>query len=417
MQRRTIAVLSIALVLGGLGISGAVTAGGLLVAEVSGRDSLAGLGQTSVVLGSALMAVPLARVSMRWGRRLGLAGGYGTGVLGAVLVLTATAWSSTPLLLLGLALFGAAVAAGLQSRFAATDLAHPAHVGRDLSIVVWMTSIGAVVGPNVAQPAAATARALGMPGVSGVFLWSGIGFVVAAVLLLVALRPDPLLLARERRGGVFSGTPARSPRLRDAFAVIRATSSSRLAFAAVVLAHATMVGLMVMTPLHLNHGGHDLRIVGLVISVHVAGMYLFSPLVGAAADAIGRVAVIAIGAVTMAAGGVLAAFAPSSDSTTVGIAMFLLGIGWSGCSVAGSALLTASVPEPDRPSAQGVTDLSMGAAAASAGALAGVVFGVWSYAALGVAVALLIAPLAVGAAWALRRRPSSATRRAPAPRP
>jgi MFS family permease len=355
------------------------------------------------------MAVPLARLSTRFGRRIGLASGYAAGAVGAALVVVGSAATSTLVLLLGLTLFGTAVAAGLQSRFAATDLSPPARVGRDLSVVVWMTSVGAVVGPNVAGPASATGTALGLPGVSGIFVWSGAGFVVAAVLVLMALRPDPLLLARRRRAEATGVDDPPRPSLRATFAGIAASPPSRLAFASVVLAHAAMVGLMVMTPLHLDHGGHGLRVVGVVISVHVAGMYLFSPLVGAAADAIGEVAVIAIGALTMAAGGVLAATAPGSASTTVGIALFLLGIGWSCCSVAGAALLTSSVPPELRPSAQGATDLSMGLAAATAGALAGVVFGVWSYAVLGAAVAVLIAPIAVLATTRARVRVAPAS--------
>jgi MFS family permease len=227
---------------------------------------------------------------------------------------------------------------------------------------------------------------------------------VAAALVLLGLRPDPLLLARRRRAAATGAVDQPRPSLRATFAGIGASPPARLAFASVVLAHAAMVGLMVMTPLHLDHGGHGLRVVGVVISVHVAGMYLFSPLVGAAADALGEVAVIAVGAITMAAGGVLAATAASTASTTVGIALFLLGIGWSCCSVAGAALLTRSVPPELRPSAQGATDLAMGLAAATAGALAGVVFGVWSYAVLGVAIAVLITPIAVLAVARARPR-------------
>lgn len=396
VQRRTLAVLSLALVLGGLGASGAVTGGGLLVVEVSGQKSLAGLGQTSIVLGSALMAVPLARLSSRYGRRAGLAGGYGLGAVGALVVLAAAAGRSTALLLMGLVLFGSAVAAGLQSRFAATDLSEPTHVGRDLSIVVWMTSIGAVAGPNVAQPAAATAEMLDLPSVAGIFVWAGAGFVLATLLVTLLLRPDPLLVARRNSGASHEGSVPRPP-LRQTFTRLTSGGPTRLAVGTLVLAQATMVGLMVMTPLHLDNGGADLAVVGLVISVHVAGMFLFSPLVGLAADRLGPVPVIAVGALTMVASGVLAALAPAQSSTAVGLALFLLGLGWSFCSVAGAALLTESVPDDMRPHAQGATDLAVGLAAATAGALAGVVVGVWSYGALGAAVAVLIVPVALAA--------------------
>lgn len=395
VQRRTLAVLAGSVALGGVGIGGAATAGGLLVAEVAGTDSAAGLAQTLVVLGGAMLAVPLARVSAGRGRRRGLSAGYSLALLGAVLVVAGAGASSVLLLLVGMALLGGAMAAGLQARFAATDLSSATRVGRDLSLVVWMTAVGAIVGPNLADPAAASARALGLPPLSGMFLWAGLGFALATGLLLVGLRPDPLLLARRRAS---AGEPSDRPRpgMAETFRAVFAVPAARLAFAALVLANATMIGLMVMTPLHLNDRGASLRIVGVVISVHVAGMYLLSPLVGALADAIGRERVIGIGALAIATCGVVVASAPTSTVTVAG-ALFMLGLGWSGCMVAGSALLTAAIPVALRPSAQGVTDLSMGLGGAAASALAGVVFGVWSYAVLGVAVAVIIAPLTLAA--------------------
>lgn len=388
-------------VLGGVGVAGVATAGALLVAEVTGSESTAGLAQTLVVLGGAMLAVPLARTSDRRGRRLGLAGGYAIGFVGALAVVAGASMSSTVVLLAGMALLGGAMAAGLQSRFAAADLSSPSRVGRDLSLVVWMTAVGAIVGPSLADPAAASANALGLPALSGVFVWAGVGFAVAAVLLLVGLRPDPLLLSRRGTGETVRPPPPRLG-LPATLRAIAGVPPARTAFVALVLAHATMIGLMVMTPLHLDRNGSSLSVVGVVISVHVAGMYLFAPLVGALADAIGRERVIGIGAVAIAASGVIVAGSPSSSLTVAG-ALFLLGLGWSCCMVAGSALLTATLPAEVRPSAQGVTDLSMGLGGAVASALAGVVFGVWSYAVLGVAVAVVIAPLTL--ATVARRRP------------
>jgi len=404
IQRRVLAVLAAALVLGGLGLSGAITAGGLLAAEVSGNDAASGLAQTAVVLGGAGLALPLARLSSRYGRRVGLTCGYGLGLGGAGLAVLGAGITSFPVLLVGLSLFGGSVAAGLQARFSATDLSAPDRVSRDLSIVLWMTTVGVVIGPNLAEPAAGTARWLGLAPLSGMFIWSGVGFALAALLLATLLRPDPLLLARrlddsDRDGGATVGA-------RAALGTIRRSPPAALAFTAVVLAHATMVGLMVMTPLHLNRGGAGLAVVGVVISAHVAGMYLFSPLVGALADAVGRLAVIASGAVIMALAGLLAAAAPGDNATTVGAALFLLGLGWSCCMVAGSSLLTSSVAVDERPGVQGTTDMSMGLAAATAGALAGIVFSVWSFAILAVLVAAMITPVVAVTLHQMRTAPA-----------
>lgn len=404
IQQRVLVVLSVSLVLGGLGLSGAVTAGGLLVAEVSGNDAASGLAQTAVVLGGAALALPLARLSSRYGRRTGLTTGYGLGFVGAALSVLGAGVTSLPVLLVGLTLFGGSVAAGLQARFTATDLSAPEHVSRDLSIVLWMTTVGVVIGPNLADPAAGTARWLGLTPLVGMFVWSGIGFALAAVLLAMLLRPDPLVLARQL-DGADRDRPV-TVGVRTALMTIRRSPPAAVSFTAVVLAHATMVGLMVMTPLHLNRGGAGLAVVGVVISAHVAGMYLFSPLVGAAADAVGRLTVIAAGAVIMAVAGLVAAAAPVGNPTVIGASLFLLGLGWSCCMVAGSSLLTSSVDVAQRPGVQGTTDMSMGLAAAAAGLMAGIVFSVWSFALLALLVAALITPVAVVSMRRMRAVPS-----------
>src|ERR687890_485252 len=243
VQRRTLAVLSGGVALSGLGITVGITVGGLLARDVAGTETAAGLGQTAGVLGAAVVAVPLAR------------------------------------LLVGLFAFGAATACGLQARYAAADLAVPEHRGRALALVVWATTVGSVVGPNLAGPGEQLGNLLGLPPLTGSFAISVAAFAVVALGLLALLRPDPLLLARQLRGG---GTGGARPRraTTDAVRAVWSDPRGRLGLTAVVVSHAVMVGVMVMTPVHMGHaGGTTLRVIGLVISVHVAGMYLFSPLV------------------------------------------------------------------------------------------------------------------------------------------
>lgn len=399
VQRRTVRVLSGGVALAGLGVTVGITAGGLLARDVAGTDSAAGLGQTAGVLGAAVLAVPLARISDAAGRRAGLSVGYLLAVIGAAVTVVAAAVSSLVLLLVGLFLFGSATACGLQARYAAADLASPEHRGRALSLVVWATTIGSVIGPNLAAPGARIGAGLGLPALAGAFVVSAVVFAVVAVVLSTLLRPDPLLLAR-RTGG---GTGAAPPRTATGTALraVWSAPSGRLGLVSVVVAHAVMVGVMVMTPVHMGHagGGEDavLRVVGLVISVHVAGMYLFSPLVGLLVDRTGAATAVALGGGLLLAAVAVAGPAGPAQSVRLGIGLLLLGLGWSCGLIAGSALVTASVGADLRPTAQGGTDLLMGLGAALAGAAGGPLLAWGGFGLVTAVSATLVLPLA--AVW------------------
>jgi MFS family permease len=414
VQRRTLWVLSAGVALGGLGVTVGITVGGLLARDVAGSDAAAGLGQTASVLGAALVAVPLARVSDRWGRRVGLALGYGVAVLGALVVVVAAALPSLPLLLVGLLLFGASTSSGLQARYAAADLAAPEHRGRALSLVVWATTIGSVLGPNLAEPGNALGAALGLPDLGGAFVLSIAAFAVVVLGALLLLRPDPLLLARRL---AVETSPAGPPPRTGAATALRAVWASpggRLGLTAVVVSHAVMVGLMVMTPVHMGTGhgsaeGTTLRVIGLVISVHVAGMYLFSPVVGWLADRAGRSATVALGGVLLLLASVVAGTAPAGAAVQLGAGLFLLGLGWSCGLVAGSTLVTESVPAQLRPTAQGATDLLMGLGAAVAGVVGGPLLAVGGFGLVAAVSGVLVVPLAV--VWAGARLAPAGQRR------
>jgi MFS family permease len=396
VQRRTVGVLSGGVALGGLGVTVGITVGGLLARDVAGTDSAAGLGQTAGVLGSAVLAVPLARISDRAGRRAGLAAGYSVAVLGALITIWAAALSSLLLLLVGLFAFGAATACGLQARYAAADLATPERRGRSLALVVWATTIGSVLGPNLAGPGADLGHRLGLPALGGAFVVSAAVFAVVAATFVLLLRPDPLLLARRLGGG---GTGPR-PRGATAAAVraVWATPGGRLGLTAIVVSHSVMVGVMVMTPVHMGHAGGSpgttLRIIGLVISVHVAGMYLFSPLVGLLADRAGRSFTVALGGGLLLAAAALAGTAAPDAAVQLGAGLLLLGLGWSCGLIAGSTLVTESVGPDLRPTAQGGTDLLMGLGAALAGLLGGPLLAIGGFPLVAAVSAALVLPLA-----------------------
>jgi MFS family permease len=387
VQRRTVSSLVASQALGGIGVSTGIAVSALLAEDILGSPDLAGLASTSQVLGAALAAYLIATLSSSRGRRTGLAAGYALGAAGAVLAVVAATVSSFALLLAGTALIGSATAAGSQSRFAATDLAAPGDSAKALSTVVWATTIGAVLGPNLVGVAGEVAVWLGLPEYAGAYLLGSLGTAGAAAVLLVRMRPDPLLLSRSLVLPPAPGDPVAPTR--PVWSIVRAHPHVLAGIVVVACAHATMVAVMGMTPLHMGHGGASLQVVGLVISVHILGMYAFSPLVGRATDRFGRRVVVGVGGVTLLAAVVLAGTAAEGHSAGLTGGLFLLGLGWSLALVAGSTLVGAGLGPHERPRVQGVADLVMGISAAAAGALSGVVVGIWGYGTLNAAAGVI----------------------------
>jgi MFS family permease len=407
IQRRTVSSLVGSQMLGGIGVASGIAVGSILAEQIVGTAELAGLANTAQVLGAALITVPMARLMAARGRRTGLVAGYACGTLGAALAIWAGVVSSFALLLVGTALFGAATTSNSQARYAATDLAEPTRRGRALSLVVWATTVGAVLGPNLLGPAGRLGELVGIPALVGPFLVSMAGFVLAGLLLWSRMRPDPLLTAQ--RLSSRAGEPAQPHgTLRRALGVIRRSRGALVGVAAVAVGHTVMVGVMVMTPLQMHHGGASLRLVGFVISVHILGMYALSPVTGWLADRIGTRPVIVLGSVVLVAATLLAGRSPTGWSSGLTVALFLLGLGWSCTLVAGSTLLSNSVPLAERPGVQGASDLVMGLCAAAGGALAGVVVGGWGFGWLGLIAALLAVLLGAVTVLAGGRRGSAA---------
>jgi MFS family permease len=366
VQRRTVWVLSLGQILGGLAFGATVSLGAILAAELSGDDAFSGLAAAGVTLGTAILAVPLATLARRWGRRLALTIGMAIALVGVGLVVFAVAVGSFPLLLVAFGLIGSGQAANLQTRFAAADLATDATRGRDLSVVVWATTIGAVLGPNLLGPGEALGQLFGMPDLTGPYLFTIAAQGLAIVLYLVALRPDPLLLAQR----VVSAAGATGTAIARADRPVPA----RFAIFAIAAAHGVMVSVMAMTPVHLLHHGETLSIIGLTISLHIAGMYALSPVFGILADRFGRVRIVLLGQVLLAAALLTASFGQAS-TTAVTVGLVLLGLGWSAATVAGSTLLTEASSEAHRTRRQGLSDLVMSLVGAAGAILAGVVLG------------------------------------------
>jgi MFS family permease len=409
VQGRTVLTLMGSQTLGGIGVASGLAVGAIVAADVSGNDALSGLATTTQVLGGALFTIPVAALMARSGRRLGLVTAYAIGGLGALLAITATATGQFWLLLVGTTLFGASTTAGNQARYAATDLSPPERRGRHLSWVVWATTVGSVLGPNLIGPGERIADLLGIPALAGAWVLSMVGFALAGLVLQSLLRPDPLLLARsmyaiEPVEPVELAVPATARRgsIVEGLRLIRATPAALWGTVALTVGHVVMVAVMVMTPLHMRHGQAEIEAIGLVISLHILGMYGLSPVVGQLVDRWGAARVVLLGVAILVLSCVLAAISTHGHSGTLTAALILLGLGWSCTMVAGSGTVAGSVPVAERAAVQGAADLVMGLSAAAGGALAGVVMDLFGFDILaGVSGA---AALALGAFTVARRR-------------
>ncbi|QYH37093.1 MFS transporter [Salinibacterium sp. M195] len=390
VQSRIVRTLVAGQVLAGLGLGATVAVGAILAADLGG-ETLSGAAATSSTLGAALVSIPLARLAQRWGRRPALALGAGVAAGGSLITVIAIGVAVFPLLILGFAMLGVGTAVGLQARFAATDVAAPEHRGRDLSLVVWSTTIGAVAGPNLIGPGEAVAQWLSLPTNTGSFVFAIAAQLAAMALYLVVLRPDPLTLAAQR--------PIEPAAVADA-GIVRGRGPLVFAIAAIAISHAVMVSIMAMTPVHLSHQGASLTIIGFTISLHIAGMYALSPVFGWASDRFGRIPTILIGQAFFAAAVLVVALGQLSNAA-VTVGLVLLGLGWSASTVAGSALVADLATGKTKLRIQGRSDTIMSLAGAVGGGFAGPILAVVGYAGLawGAGILVLIVTAAALVVW------------------
>jgi MFS family permease len=400
-QRRTLAVLLLAQILSGAGLAAGITVGALLAEQMLGSSRFAGLPTVFFTIGSAAAAVGVGGVSQSLGRRAGLSAGYLTGALGSLGVVVAASFDNVVLLFASLLIYGAGVSTNLQARYAGADLAAPSRRGRAVSIVLVATAVGAIIGPNLVRVTGTLAAGFGIPALAGPFMLGAAAYASAGVVLWLLLRPDPLLLARSLAAAASSQLSQAGPEPSIATAASRSRRRWSWAVAGgagiMILTQLVMVAIMTMTPIHLEHHGHGIAITGVVISAHVAGMFLPSPFSGWLVDRFGYLLIAAAAGVILLAAGLLAAWAPMDSVGTLLLALVLLGLGWNLGLVSGTTLVTDAAPLETRARTQGVVELGVALAGAGGGLSSGLIVTAASYGTLALAggiLALIIIPIA-----------------------
>ena len=401
LQRRTLWSLRFAQVPGQAAVAGMVAVVSLLASDLLGSDRLAGMGSASFTVGAAITSIPLAAYMRRRGRRVGLARALLIGAVGSAIAATGGELRWFPLFVVGMVAFGAGQAATLQQRYVAADLAPRSQQGAAIAAIVWIGTLGAVLGPMLTPAEKRLGTALGLDELVGPFVVASGLFVVAALVIWVRLRPDPLAVV----GGIDPHAERTRPLqvVRSSASVIWASPGARLGLAAMAASQAAMVGVMTMTPPHMKDHDHaDLS--AFVIAVHIVGMYGLAPVVGRYVDRFGAVRSIQVGAVVLGAGTiatVVAGYVPA----LMFVGLFFLGLGWNIGLIGGTTLLTASVPAPSRVEVQGTGDLTMSLCGATAAFGSGFVKDSFGFHLLADGAAALAAALLVLAWYTAARHP------------
>ncbi|MCC3273533.1 MFS transporter [Arthrobacter zhangbolii] len=394
VQRRTMRVLVVMQIIGTVGVGVAPSIGVLLAGEVTNSEAWAGLARTASTLGAALLGLPLGNLAARRGRRIALATGWWTAAAGAALLVAAAQWSLVVPLFIGLLLIGAGSAVSLQARFAATDLAEPHHKGRSLALVVWVGTIGSVLGPNLGVPGEIIHRATGLSVFAGAFLVAAACLALAGVVVFLRLKPDPLLTLQASVPSPAAPAGKKRAPVRRILAELRINRPARFAMIAILSAQVVMVSIMTMTPVHLAHQGGSITVIGITISLHIAGMYALAPLVGFIVDRHGHRPSIVAGILVFTASATIGALRPA-DTGWIMVSLFLLGVGWSFINVAGSALFSRVVSTETRASSQGGVDALANLCGAVAAFAAGPLLAASSFPVLSVLATAVLLPLAV----------------------
>ena len=330
----------------------------IIATNLTGTPSLAGVPSTLLMLGRALIAYPMGWLMDRRGRRIGLTIGYLLSALGSAWSVQAIMVGSFVGFCAGSVLAGMGRGVTEQARFAAAESIRLSERARVISFIVFASTIGAIGGPLLVPPARQYAEQLGISANAGPYMIGAVLTTLATLLAFSLLRPDPMEIAKQLEGSesqtddnmLFEQMKQVGRTVREIFGGRRV----QLAIAAMVIGQLVMTLIMVITPLYMDGLSYDDRSISLVIMAHTLGMFGLSVITGYLVDRYGRVTMIVIGALLL----IISAVATPIWSTLPALmfALFLLGLGWNFCFIAGSSLLSESLSVSERGRIQGANE-------------------------------------------------------------
>ncbi|MGH2772596.1 MAG: MFS transporter [Actinomycetota bacterium] len=366
IRRRTLLALAFCAAASSMGIFSSITVSSILARRLFTSPSMAGVLVALLSVGLAGIPIPLSAYMTKAGRRRGLALGYAVGAAGAAFCIVATASRNIPLLLAGTVLLGGMYGTAFLSRYAAADVVPGTQRARAIGWITWSLVIGALIGPNLLEASGRWSSSAGLPELTGPFVLALAGSLVSALVMWLALRPEPLEVARmiAAQAPGPQGGDARQARL------LLKVPEVALAMVSVGVVQLVMVAVMAVTSAHIasNHG--SLGLAGFVLSAHFVGMFGLSPVAGMISDRLGAHRGLVAGQLVVAAGGAIAWLFPV-EGAALTAALFLIGVGWSFNVVGASAMVTGAVTPVERTKVQGLTDFLNGAVSVVASLIAG----------------------------------------------
>lgn len=368
--------------------------------QLGGSEAFAGVPSTVALLGRALIALPMGWLMDRSGRRPVVMLGYAFGMIGFLVSGFSVGWLSFLLLCLGAGLAGVANGTSQQARFIASEVWPQSHRSRIIGYIVFAGTVGAIAGPLLVPVAAAVAAQIGLVANAGPYYMAAGLCMLSMLLAFIFLRPDPIVLSRaqDRREQAASATPAPPER---PLSEIFSQPAVMLAVASMVIGQLVMTLIMVITPVHMTHGAHTTGEISLVIMAHTLGMFGLAPVTGWLIEKLGSRPMMAYGGLILVVSSVMAPWAGSV--MTLAIALFLLGLGWNFCFVAGSTLLSSQLHATERGRVQGTNDMLVALASGTGSLTTGMIFaggGMWAVGLTGLALTMIFA---VGGIWLARR--------------
>jgi MFS family permease len=381
----------------------------IVVVQLGGSDTMAGLPATLSLVGRAIAAFPVGWLMDKLGRRFGLSSGFLLCTLGSILCALALGWSSLLGFMLGILLTGMGRGIGEQARFAAAEVETTDRRAKAIGLIVFAGTIGAVVGPRLLAPSERLALNFGFMGAMGPFYMGAFLFYLAFMLTALFLRPDPMFISRADDAELprpLNDIPVAIRTLRQIFA----DWDVRLSLLAMTVGQLVMTTIMVITPLYMSRNGYSIDDIGWVLMAHTLGMFGLASVTGWLIDRTSSTLMIGAGGLVLILSALLTPFA--SNIWLLSTALFLLGLGWNFCFVAGSSLLSAALKPGERGRVQGASEtlvsLASGIGSLSVGALF-IYGGIVGISAGGLAFALI---LILSMVWILRLRPGVVAARA-----
>lgn len=377
---RTVALLACCQALLLTNAAGLIAMSALVGYALAPEKSLATLGATTYVIGSALATMPASLWMARVGRRRGFMTAALVNVVGCAVALGSLLAGSFALFCFATALIGIYNAFGQQYRFAAAEVATPRDRPKAISLVLAGGIVGGFLGP--------ASTVLARDWIASVPF--GGSFLLLALYSLVALAvqsrvdvPKPVI-------------PHDSPAARPLGAIAR-----QPVFITAVLSGALGYGLMsllmVATPLAMSFCSHPYAQAALVIQWHVVGMFAPGFVTGHLIARFGAPKVIVAGVLLMALCAVVALSGNAVAHFLV--ALVLLGVGWNFMYTAATALLGEAHGPQEKAKVQGANELAVFATQALASLGSGALIAGAGWERMNLAALPVLAVVLAAVAW------------------